>query len=171
MAPPETVALSEAGPAPARPSGSRRSGMRSGKAEAVTAGTKGAGKSADASSRRPSGPRILIAESEPDVQSVLVDLLKIDQVFVARIGETEKARQIVATIVGLAKALGHEVIAEGIETDAQLKELRRLRCTLGQGHFFSPPLEGDSVEEEVLPRFYPDLPQPGRREAGSRRAR
>jgi len=76
MAPPETVALSEAGPAPARPSGSRRSGMRSGKAEAVTAGTKGAGKAADASSRRPSGPRILIAESEPDVQSVLVELLE-----------------------------------------------------------------------------------------------
>ena len=76
MAPPETVALSEAGPAPARPSGSRRSGVRSGKAEAETAGTKGAGKAADASSRRPSGPRILIAESEPDVQSVLVDLLE-----------------------------------------------------------------------------------------------
>jgi len=105
------------------------------------------------------------------LQSLPVDLLKIDQVFVARMEETEKARQIVATIVGLAKALGHEVIAEGIETDGQLKELRRLRCTLGQGHLFSPALEGDAVEEEVLARFYPDLPKPARREAGARRAR
>jgi len=85
--------------------------------------------------------------------------------------ETAKARQIVATIVGLARALGHEVIAEGIETESQLKELRRMRCTLGQGHLFSAALDGDSVEEEVLTRFYPDLPKPGSREAGARRAR
>ena len=53
-------------------------------------------------------------------------------------------------------------------SDAQLKELRRLRCTLGQGHLFSPALEGDAVEEEVLTRYYPDLSKPGRREAGAR---
>jgi len=105
------------------------------------------------------------------LQSLPVDLLKIDQIFIARMDETGKARQIVATIVGLARALGHEVIAEGIETDAQLKELRRMRCTLGQGHLFSPPLEGDLVEEEVLTRYYPDLPKPARRETGARRAR
>ncbi|OLE66474.1 MAG: hypothetical protein AUG09_07275 [Acidobacteria bacterium 13_1_20CM_2_68_7] len=105
------------------------------------------------------------------LQSLPVDLLKIDQVFVARMDETGKARQIVATIVGLARALGHEVIAEGIETDAQLKELRRMHCTLGQGHLFSPPLEGDAVEEEVLTRYYPDLPKPVGRETGARRAR
>ena len=105
------------------------------------------------------------------LQSLPVDLLKIDQVFVARMPETEKARQIVATIVGLGRALGHEVIAEGIETEEQLKELRRLHCTLGQGHLFSPPLPGDSVETEVLARYYSDLPESGGRAAATRRAR
>src|SRR5207247_1405503 len=105
------------------------------------------------------------------LQDLPVDILKIDQVFVARLGETEKARQIVATIVGLAHALGHEVIAEGIETEAQLKELRKLRCTLGQGYFFSAALPGDAVETEVLARFYPGLQGRGRREAGAARVR
>ena len=105
------------------------------------------------------------------LQSLPVDLLKIDQVFVSRMCETDKAREIVATIVGLARALGHEAIAEGIETEAQLRELRRMRCTLGQGHFFSPALEGDAIETEVLARHYPDLAKPARREAGGRRGR
>jgi PAS domain S-box-containing protein len=105
------------------------------------------------------------------LQSLPVDLLKIDQIFVSRMCETDKAREIVATIVGLAGALGHEAIAEGIETEAQLKELRRMRCTFGQGHIFSPALEGDSVESEVLARSYSNVPKSGRREAGRRRAR
>ncbi|HZN03191.1 MAG TPA: EAL domain-containing protein, partial [Candidatus Polarisedimenticolia bacterium] len=49
------------------------------------------------------------------LQDLPVDILKIDQVFVSRMDE-RKGRQIVATIVSLARALGHEVIAEGIET-------------------------------------------------------
>ena len=105
------------------------------------------------------------------LQSLPVDLIKIDQVFVSRMCETDRAREIVATIVGLARALGHESIAEGIESAGQLRELRRMRCTLGQGHIFSPALEGDSVESEILARYYPDLPKSPRREAGQRRAR
>jgi PAS domain S-box-containing protein len=87
------------------------------------------------------------------LQSLPVDILKIDQVFVKQMGTSHKARQIVATIVGLARALEHEVIAEGIENEEQVKELRRLHCTLGQGYFFSEALEGDAVETEVLARF------------------
>jgi len=105
------------------------------------------------------------------LQSLPVDLLKIDQVFVAGMVESEKARQIVATIIALARALGHDVVAEGIETEAQLRELRRLRCSLGQGFYFSPPLEGDAVETEVLARFQPWLQGRGRREAGGARGR
>src|SRR5204863_2339617 len=59
------------------------------------------------------------------LESLPVDVLKMDQSFVARMGETDKARQIVATIIGLARALGHDIIAEGIETEAQLRELKR----------------------------------------------
>jgi predicted signal transduction protein with EAL and GGDEF domain len=87
------------------------------------------------------------------LQSLPVDILKIDQVFVKQMGASDKARQIIATIIGLARALDHEVIAEGIEDEEQARELRRLHCTLGQGYFFSPALEGDAVESEILTRF------------------
>jgi len=83
------------------------------------------------------------------LQDLPVDILKIDQVFVSRMDE-RKGRQIVATIVSLGRALGHEVIAEGIETDEQAAELRRLRCALGQGYLFAVPLEGDEVEKQIL---------------------
>ncbi len=104
------------------------------------------------------------------LQSLPVDILKIDQLFVTGLSETEKARQIVATIVGLAKALGHEVIAEGIENESQAKELRKLGCTYGQGYLFSIPLEGEAVETEILARFQPALQARNRREAGMRKA-
>jgi PAS domain S-box-containing protein len=92
------------------------------------------------------------------LQSLPVDILKIDQVFVKQMDESDKARPIIATIIGLARALDHEVIAEGIENEEQAKELRRLHCTLGQGYYFSPALEGEKVETEVLAR-YPVAPQ------------
>jgi len=91
------------------------------------------------------------------LQSLPVDVLKMDQLFVGQIGGSSKARQIVATIVGLGSALGHEVIAEGIETEAQLRELRRIRCALGQGSLFSMPVGPDAVEEKVLSQFGPSL--------------
>ena len=88
------------------------------------------------------------------LESLPIDILKMDQVFVARMGESDRARQIVATIVSLGAALEHEIIAEGIESEAQLRELKRLQCALGQGNHFSPPLAGDDVERRVLTRFY-----------------
>jgi len=105
------------------------------------------------------------------LQSLPVDVLKMDQVFVGQIGASAKARQIVATIVGLGSALGHEVIAEGIESEIQLRELRRIRCALGQGNLFSLPLEGSSVATDVLARFGPSLLGRSERERGMRRAR
>jgi len=69
-----------------------------------------------------------------------LDHLKIDRSFVKVMGDANENRQIVRTIVALAKALDLEIIAEGIETKAQLKKLRRLGCHFGQGYLFSPPL-------------------------------
>jgi len=105
------------------------------------------------------------------LQSLPVDVLKMDQAFVGQIGTSAKARHIVATIVELGSALGHEVVAEGIETETQLRELRRMQCALGQGNLFSSPLEGKLVEKEVLSRFGPSL-QANRQELpAARRAR
>ncbi|MBI4162032.1 MAG: EAL domain-containing protein [Acidobacteria bacterium] len=83
------------------------------------------------------------------LQKLPVDILKIDQSFVSRLGGDARARPIVETILGLARALGLEVIAEGIETGAQLRHLLRAGCRLGQGNLFSPPLEAEPLEARL----------------------
>jgi EAL domain-containing protein (putative c-di-GMP-specific phosphodiesterase class I) len=49
-------------------------------------------------------------------------------------------REIVRTVMNLARTLGLEVIAEGTETAEQVHDLERLGCRFGQGYFFSKPL-------------------------------
>jgi EAL domain-containing protein (putative c-di-GMP-specific phosphodiesterase class I) len=61
----------------------------------------------------------------------------------------------IRTIVGLAAALGVEVIAEGIEARAQADQLMRLGCLRGQGYFFSQPVRA-SVASEMFSA--PSLP-------------
>ena len=68
------------------------------------------------------------------------DLLKIDRSFVMRMHEGEQPRQIVRTIVELARVLGMNVVAEGIETAEQYRMLRDMGCRYGQGFLFSRPL-------------------------------
>ncbi len=66
------------------------------------------------------------------------DALKIDRSFVARVPERDgDGETIVRSIIALAHSLGLPVIAEGIETAAQLKRLRALGCDYGQGYLFS----------------------------------
>ena len=47
-------------------------------------------------------------------------------------------------IVGLAKTVGLKVVAEGIETRAQLDMLREIGCDLGQGYYFAAPMDVDA---------------------------
>jgi EAL domain-containing protein (putative c-di-GMP-specific phosphodiesterase class I) len=54
---------------------------------------------------------------------------------------------IVRAIVTLAQTLGLKITCEGIETEAQLAELKRLRCDRGQGYLFSKPLPVDKFDE------------------------
>jgi diguanylate cyclase (GGDEF)-like protein len=69
-----------------------------------------------------------------------VNYLKIDRSFVMRM-TTEDDNAIVKTISTLAHNLGMEVIAEGIETDEQYRELKALGCEYGQGYLFSRPVD------------------------------
>ena len=75
------------------------------------------------------------------------DYLKVDQSFVMSMEEQPENREIVKTIVSLAHGLGKEVIAEGIETEAQLARLRGLGCEFGQGYLFAKPLPPEEAEE------------------------
>jgi diguanylate cyclase (GGDEF)-like protein/PAS domain S-box-containing protein len=69
-----------------------------------------------------------------------IDAVKIDRSLVARIGPSGEGGEIVRTVVTLAGDLGMEVVAEGVETEAQLRQLRVLGCGFAQGFLFARPL-------------------------------
>ncbi len=73
-----------------------------------------------------------------------LNYLKIDRSFVMRL-TTDNDNAIVRTISTLARNLGMEVIAEGIETDEQYQQLKMLGCEYGQGYLFSRPVDNDHV--------------------------
>jgi len=74
------------------------------------------------------------------LQTFSFDVLKIDRSFVMRLEEGDSPRQIVRTIIELARVLGMDVVAEGIETMEQYRLLRKMGCRYGQGYLFARPL-------------------------------
>jgi len=75
-----------------------------------------------------------------------IDVLKIDQSFVRDIADDADDRAIVSAIIGLARSLQLDVIAEGVETEAQLAFLRERQCGMMQGYLFSRPVAGEEVQ-------------------------
>jgi len=75
------------------------------------------------------------------------DVLKIDRSFVGRITEGDQPLQIVRTIIELARVLGMDVVAEGIETNEQYSLLRQLGCRFGQGYLFARPLSTEAISD------------------------
>jgi diguanylate cyclase (GGDEF)-like protein len=69
-----------------------------------------------------------------------VDRLKIDRAFVQRAHVSQADKLIASAIIGMAKTLGLEVVAEGVEEFAQLMMLQDEHCTLAQGYLLSRPL-------------------------------
>jgi EAL domain-containing protein (putative c-di-GMP-specific phosphodiesterase class I) len=69
-----------------------------------------------------------------------ISTLKVDRSFVEMIDEKGGNDEIVRAIVVLARNLGLRVVAEGIETEAQLNKLKSLECEGGQGYLFAPPM-------------------------------
>ena len=76
-----------------------------------------------------------------------IDKLKIDRSFVNDICATDEDRAIVRAVVSLSHALKLQVVAEGIENEAQLRHLRLLGVDHGQGYYFSRPVSPDKVPE------------------------
>jgi diguanylate cyclase (GGDEF)-like protein len=74
-----------------------------------------------------------------------VSAIKIDRSFVMEMDRDSSDRAIVRSTVDLARHLGMEVVAEGVESDASLAELRVLGCHLAQGFAISPPLGAEAL--------------------------
>lgn len=78
-----------------------------------------------------------------------LDSLKIDRSFIWQLGSKDKGRDgnaIVQTILSIARSLELSVVAEGVETEKQLKELKGLGCDYGQGFLFAKPLPAGELE-------------------------
>jgi EAL domain-containing protein (putative c-di-GMP-specific phosphodiesterase class I) len=80
------------------------------------------------------------------LRQVAVDILKIDRSFVSRL-EGGESPEVLRTIFGLAERLGLEAIAEGVETESQLRRLRGLGCERAQGFLFGYPCEPEVARE------------------------
>jgi len=76
-----------------------------------------------------------------------IDTLKIDYSFVSQMLQDEDSSEIVRTIATLARNLGKQTVAEGVETRSQLEVLREIGVDHVQGNFISPPLTGDRAGE------------------------
>jgi EAL domain-containing protein (putative c-di-GMP-specific phosphodiesterase class I) len=99
-----------------------------------------------------------------NLHSFPFDVLKIDRSFVGRMSDGDQALQIVRTIIELARVLGMDVVAEGIETPEQYQVLRQMGCRFGQGFLFARPMDASEISKmlrlpgRVLPEPGPVLP-------------
>jgi diguanylate cyclase (GGDEF)-like protein/PAS domain S-box-containing protein len=75
--------------------------------------------------------------------------LKIDRSFVDTLGVEQEGTAIVEAVIGMARALSLDVIAEGVEKQIQLDELVRLDCDFGQGHFFHEALRAEQISRLI----------------------
>ncbi|MDQ1591564.1 MAG: hypothetical protein QOG71_2191 [Pyrinomonadaceae bacterium] len=78
-----------------------------------------------------------------------IHTLKIDRSFISMGGDDHENSEIVRTIIMLAKNMGKDVVAEGIETCEQLARLRTLNCAYGQGYLFSRPQDPFEIERRL----------------------
>ncbi len=91
------------------------------------------------------------------LQQYPIQAIKIDRSFIHRLQSDRRGLGLVRAMVSMAHDLGMDAIAEGIETSAQLKQLKALSCSLGQGYFLCKPLEAPALEK-LLARARREIP-------------
>jgi diguanylate cyclase (GGDEF)-like protein len=98
------------------------------------------------------------------VKRFAADTLKIDGSFVADIATDANDAALVAAIISMAHRLGLQAVAEGVETEEQLVQLRRLQCDSAQGYLFSPPVPAEDLiallksNNSLVPPAQTDIP-------------
>jgi len=87
------------------------------------------------------------------LKDAAVDVLKIDREFIRHLPNDSQASVLVGTILGMSKALGLKVVAEGVETEEQLKVLVSMGCHIAQGYYFSKPVRSEKIPEITTMSF------------------
>jgi EAL domain-containing protein (putative c-di-GMP-specific phosphodiesterase class I) len=78
-----------------------------------------------------------------------IDALKIDRSFVNGLCQSTEDAAIVAAVISMGRALGVNVVAEGVESQDQASVLQTLGCTLAQGYLFSRPVPAEALRDLV----------------------
>ncbi|MEH7609843.1 EAL domain-containing protein, partial [Gottfriedia acidiceleris] len=71
--------------------------------------------------------------------------LKIDRSFIQNMTENPKNFSLVKAIIKMGHSLGFKFVAEGVETEEQMKMLKNLNCDIGQGYYFNRPLPLEEI--------------------------
>jgi EAL domain-containing protein (putative c-di-GMP-specific phosphodiesterase class I) len=96
-----------------------------------------------------------------NIRKFALDCLKIDKSFIDGMGRERESAAIVHSIIHLGRALGLGVIAEGVETDAQVQALRLAGASHLQGYFFSRPVGADQARDMAIARVIVGKNDPG----------
>lgn len=83
------------------------------------------------------------------IRRLPIDTLKVDRSFIQKLGASREDYEIVRMIISLGHILGMDVIAEGVETQADAETLRSLGCEFGQGYFWAKPLPATEATEQL----------------------
>jgi diguanylate cyclase (GGDEF)-like protein/PAS domain S-box-containing protein len=89
------------------------------------------------------------------------DTIKIDRSVISELGRDQHSSAVIRAVVALARDLGIEVTAEGIETVEQLRLARELGCDLGQGFLVAQPMTAEDLERWSLPLLKNGSPDTG----------
>lgn len=78
-----------------------------------------------------------------------INAVKIDSSFISKLSANGENQEVVMSIISLAKSLNFDVIAEGVELDHQLVQIKDLQCQFAQGFLFSEPMESGAIDAWV----------------------
>ncbi len=84
------------------------------------------------------------------LQRFPVDVVKVDKAFVDGVCNSNEESTLVRSILAIGAEFGLQVVAEGIESEAQDRELRRLGCDYGQGYLYMCPVPAERIDEMLL---------------------
>ena len=99
------------------------------------------------------------------LKSFRASVIKIDRSFIERLDEDPENQIIVSSMITLARNLGLQAMAEGVETASQLQTLRAQGCRYMQGFYWSHPLDADTMTRLLHDMRRPNEPAPGQLEA------